>query len=196
MSEGLLWYRQPADHYMNGLPIGTGRLAAMVLGGIETERIALNHEWLWRGQNRCRDTEPRADRLPDVRQALLAGDYEGGTLKGNQAFGSLAGKRESSNRVDPYQPAGDLRLAVAHAPQVTDYRRQLDLRTGLITIQYKAGGVEYRRDVPRRERAGRQRREDAVHRVPERERERVRGPDGYSWIVRQLQRRYGRRLDL
>ncbi|MBT3344431.1 MAG: glycoside hydrolase family 95 protein [Gemmatimonadetes bacterium] len=147
MSEGLLWYRQPADHYMNGLPIGTGRLAAMVLGGIETERIALNHEWLWRGQNRCRDTEPRADRLPDVRQALLAGDYEGGTLKGNQAFGSLAGKRESSNRVDPYQPAGDLRLAVAHAPQVTDYRRQLDLRTGLITIQYKAGGVEYRREI-------------------------------------------------
>ena len=62
-----LWYDKPADEYMSGLPIGTGRLAAMVLGAVQPERVALNHEWLWRGIQRARDVEPAADRLAKVR---------------------------------------------------------------------------------------------------------------------------------
>ena len=52
-----MWYTSPATDWNNGLPIGTGRLAGMVLGGIEEERIALNHEWLNVGQNRDRRNE-------------------------------------------------------------------------------------------------------------------------------------------
>ncbi|MCY2925494.1 MAG: glycoside hydrolase N-terminal domain-containing protein, partial [Planctomycetota bacterium] len=45
-----LWYTTASTEYMSGLPIGTGRLAAMISGTTEPERVALNHEWLWRGE--------------------------------------------------------------------------------------------------------------------------------------------------
>ena len=66
-----LWYTAPAREWLEGLPIGTGRLAAMVLGTHRRERIALNHEWLWKGTNRVRDTEPRSHHLSEARQLLL-----------------------------------------------------------------------------------------------------------------------------
>ena len=140
-----LWYTRPADTYMNGLPIGTGRLAGMVLGTVETERVGLNHEWLWRGRNRCRDTEERSHLLPEVRELLLAGDYAGGTRKGNEAFGGPGGRSGLPNRVDPYQPAGDLHFRLDHGP-VDEYRRELALDTGLVTVSYQADGVFYKRE--------------------------------------------------
>jgi len=69
-----LWYKTPAREYMAGLPVGNGRLAAMVLGDPCCERLALNHEWLWRGCNRQRECDASADRLAAVRELLLAGD--------------------------------------------------------------------------------------------------------------------------
>ncbi|HEX3029901.1 MAG TPA: glycoside hydrolase N-terminal domain-containing protein, partial [Clostridia bacterium] len=77
--ENKLWYRKPAGCWDEGLPIGNGRLAAMVMGCPENERIALNHEWLWRGKNRNRDTEDRSGYLPEVRKLLLEGRYREGT---------------------------------------------------------------------------------------------------------------------
>ena len=134
LPEMKLWHRTPASAYTSGLPIGTGRLAAMVLGPPETERVALNHEWLWRGEHRCRDTQPRAHLLSAVRQLLLEGRYEEGTLKGNEAFGNLGGKRDEPIRLDPYQPAADLFLQFDHG-EVTNYRRELDLHTGVVSVQ-------------------------------------------------------------
>ncbi|NLF02144.1 MAG: glycoside hydrolase family 95 protein, partial [Anaerolineales bacterium] len=140
-----LWYTEPAREYMAGLPIGTGRLAAMVLGSVAPERLALNHEWLWRGVSRSRDTEPRAHLLPEVRRLLLAGDYMEGTRLANEAFGGAGGTkaRETPSRVDPYQPAGDLWFTLDHGP-VSAYRRELDLERGVVTVEYEADGVGYR----------------------------------------------------
>ena len=155
MTEDKLWFEQPAAEWKDGLPIGTGRLAAMVLGDPGRERLALNHEWLWRGTNRCRDTEPRADRLAEVRRLLLDGQWEEGTRKGAEAFGSLSGQPERPNRVDPYQPAGDLHFELDHAErvwagsgrgEVRDYRRELDLSSGLCKVDYAAGHTQYRRE--------------------------------------------------
>ena len=67
-----LWYRAPARDWLEGLPIGTGRVAAMILGTHKTERVALNHEWLWKGEHRGRDAEKNAHLLPKVRKLLLA----------------------------------------------------------------------------------------------------------------------------
>jgi alpha-L-fucosidase 2 len=145
MSSTVLWYARPPAEYIAALPIGTGRLAAMVLGDPAAERLALNHEWLWRGVNRNRDTEPASHLLPEVRALLLSGQFEEGTLKGNQAFGGLGGISKQPNRVDPYQPAGDLRFALDHGP-ATDYRRELDLANGLVTVEYTADGVRFRRE--------------------------------------------------
>ena len=142
-----LWYDKPADEYMSGLPIGTGRLAAMVLGAVQPERVALNHEWLWRGIQRARDVEPAADRLAKVRALLLAGRHAEGTVEGNDAFGGGGGVKRDTHpcRVDPYQPAGDLHFQLDHGP-VEDYQRELDLATGLVHVEYRADGCLYRRD--------------------------------------------------
>jgi alpha-L-fucosidase 2 len=145
MSSTKLWYTHPPAEYIAALPIGTGRLAAMVLGDPIEERLALNHEWLWRGVYRTRDTEPASHLLPEVRALLMAGQYEEGTLKGNQAFGGLGGISKQPHRVDPYQPAGDLRFALDHGA-ATGYRRELDLANGLVTVEYTADGIHYRRE--------------------------------------------------
>lgn len=142
-----LWYRRPASEWKNGLPIGTGRLAAMTLGTVPLDRMVLNHEWLWRGTNRARDTEKRAHLLPEVRELLLSGDYEQGTLKGNEAFGGGGGIRRDQieNRVDPYQPASDLYFRLEHG-EVSDYRRELNLENGLVTVAYTADGAHFRKE--------------------------------------------------
>jgi len=139
-----LWHRSPAGDFTAGLPIGTGRLAAMVLGSPITERVALNHEWLWRGQHRWRDVEPRAHLLGEVRQLLLDGRNAEGTLKGNAAFANLTGERDEPIQLDPYQPAGDLFLRFDHGAS-SGYRRELDLGSGMVTVQYEAAGTRFTR---------------------------------------------------
>ena len=118
----------------------------MVLGGVKRERIALNHEWLWTGVNRHRDTEPCADRLPEVRELLLAGKYAEGTLAGDSAFGGCGADRKT-NRVDSYQPAGDLYIEVEHGPRDPGYRRELDLDKALATVTYKSLHKLFTREV-------------------------------------------------
>jgi len=145
VKEQKLWFEEPAAEWKDGLPIGTGRLAAMVLGDPTQERLALNHEWLWRGTNRCRDTAPRAELLSQVRELLLSGQWEEGTRRGDEAFGCLSGEQGRPNHVDPYQPAGDLRFELEHG-EVRDYRRELDLTSGLCKVEYAAGPVHFRRE--------------------------------------------------
>ena len=142
-----LRYNTPASEYMCGLPVGTGRLAAMVCGTAERERLALNHEWLWRGTHRTRDPHHAADKLQEVRDLLLAGEYVQGTLKGNEYFAPTGGARakEAPTRVDPYQPAGDLILEMEHGV-ATDYKRQLDLDRAVASVSYQADGVTYTRE--------------------------------------------------
>ena len=139
-----LWYTEPASEYMCGLPIGTGRLAAMVIGGMP-ERVALNNEWLWRGTNRNREPQKSAHLLQEVRQLLLAGKYEEGTRRGNEAFGGGGGTSGTPSRVDPYQPAGDLHFSLDHG-EVTGYRRELSLESGLVTVSYEVDGTHFQRE--------------------------------------------------
>ena len=98
-----IWSQKTTDEYLSGLPIGTGRLAAMVLGEADNERVGLNHEWLWRGPNRHREPPKAAHLLAGVRELLLAGNYADGTTEGNEAFGGPGGirQKEEPNRVDP-----------------------------------------------------------------------------------------------
>ncbi len=140
-----LWLRMPASNWADGLPIGTGRLAAMVLGGIPTDRLVLNHEWLWTGLNRHRDVEDVAAHLPEVRQALLDGRYEEGTELGNRWFGGGGGNSGTKARVDSYQTAGDLCIRFRHSP-FCNYRRELNLADGSAQVAYHAGREEYTRE--------------------------------------------------
>ncbi|MFC1452132.1 glycoside hydrolase N-terminal domain-containing protein [Verrucomicrobiota bacterium] len=140
-----LWYQAPPREWLEGLPIGTGRLAAMVMGAHKRDRLALNHEWLWSGINRERDTEPRHERLAAVRKLLLAGSYAQGTLAANEAFAGGGGLSGTPGRVDPYQPAGDLYMEFDHGP-LKDYRRELDLERAVATVSYSAGNTRFVRE--------------------------------------------------
>ena len=99
--EKLMWYRTPTQDYMEGLPLGNGRLAAMALGTPERFRLALNHEWLWRGENRLRDFDDVHEHLSNVRELLLAGRFAEGTRLANDYFGGGGSMKGGPNRVDP-----------------------------------------------------------------------------------------------
>lgn len=142
----VLWYMQPASSWLEGLPVGTGRLAAMVMGGVERERLALNHEWLWRGIYKHRDVWDAAAELPKVRQLLDEERWEEATLFANDAFGGTGGISGKPGRVDAYQPAGDLYFEVTHG-SIDDYRRELDLETAMVTVTYSSDGKRITRET-------------------------------------------------
>jgi alpha-L-fucosidase 2 len=143
-----LWYKSPATEWKDGLPIGTGRLAAMVLGKAGSERFALNHEWLWRGKDRTREPDKSAHLLKDIRALILAGKYNEANIQANDAFGGGGGRKrkERPGRIDSYQPAGDFQIRLHHGA-ATDYRRELDLERGVVTISYQADGTSFRHEA-------------------------------------------------
>jgi len=137
----LLWLAQPAGRWLDALPIGNGRLGAMIFGGVEQERLALNHENLWHGKTRDRSTTPQHQHLAEIRALLLAGKWiEGAEL----ATVYLSGHER---RVQPYQPFGDLKIETPEHAEYTGYQRSLELATGLAEVRYTAGGVTFRREI-------------------------------------------------
>ncbi|MBI3922748.1 MAG: glycoside hydrolase family 95 protein, partial [Armatimonadetes bacterium] len=141
-----LWYRTPPCEWKEGLPVGNGVLAGMVCGSIEKERIALNHEWLWRATHRERDVEEKHQHLAEIRRLFFEGKvFESGTLA-NQRLGGPGGVSGTKNRVGSYQPVGDLFLEFQHG-EVSNYRRELNLATGIVTVNYTAGDGSYQREI-------------------------------------------------
>ena len=143
-----MWHNRPASEYIEGYPVGNGVLAAMVLGRYPKERIALNHEWLWRAEGRYRDFQPCHQHLDEIRGLFLEGKtLQAGELA-NEKLGSPPGNLFSRvpygipNSVDPYQPAGDLFLDTG-IEDVSQYRRLLDLATGIAETQYVSDNVEF-----------------------------------------------------
>ncbi|HYL77677.1 MAG TPA: glycoside hydrolase family 95 protein [Bryobacteraceae bacterium] len=136
-----LWYRQPAEKWTEAMPIGNGRLGAMVFGKVESERIQLNEDSIWAGARSDRVNPEALKNLPEVRRLLMDG-------KPAQAE-ALAAKTMLGVplRLPPYQPLGDLWLNFAPAGEVSDYRRELDLSTGMVRITYAAGGAHYTREI-------------------------------------------------
>ncbi|HUT73371.1 MAG TPA: glycoside hydrolase N-terminal domain-containing protein [Armatimonadota bacterium] len=128
--------QQPAGRWMDGFPLGNGRLGAMVLGGLPTARLALNHEKLWRGKTRDRTTEAKHQHLPEIRRLFFAGKLmEAAEL----AVRHLSGH---DRRVQPYQPVGDLTMESPGHELATasDYVRTLDLAEGLAHVTYACQG--------------------------------------------------------
>ena len=142
-----LWYNKPGETFMCGLPVGTGRLAGMVYGKPGREYIALNHEWLWRGTNRNRESVKSAHLLNEIREIILKGDYLEGNIRANKAFTNGGGllQTEKPNRVDPYQPAGDLIISIPHG-EYSSYHRELDLDNAVVKINYQADGINFQKE--------------------------------------------------
>lgn len=126
----ILWYTKPAQSWLEGLPIGNGRLAAMVHGGESYDQLSLNHEWLWRGVNKERENTQVAEHLHEIRALLQQDKFYEGTQLANHYLGGAGGVSGKKNRVDSYQPAGDLYFEIK---QFKSYiKRQLDIKGGVV----------------------------------------------------------------
>ena len=137
-----LWYRRPATKWeTEALPVGNGRLAAMVFGGIDHERIQFNEESVWDGAPGDPTNPEALIALPEVRRLLFEGKNEEAT--------KLAGEKMMGNpmRVKSYQTLGDLVLELPAATVVTGYRRDLNLDTGIARVSYGVDGVQFTREV-------------------------------------------------
>jgi alpha-L-fucosidase 2 len=150
-----LWYRQPArvnapapssasrnnPGWLEALPVGNGRLGAMVFGGVQKERIQLNENTLWDGKAQDTTNPEALKHLPEVRRLLFEG-------KNNEAT-DLANKYLMGNpvRIKSYQTLGDLWIETDTKGPVEDYRRELDLSTGIATVTYRVGDVHFRREI-------------------------------------------------
>ena len=140
--ETRLWYDHPAtDWETQALPIGNGRLGAMVFGGIASERIQLNEDTLWAGGPRDCNNPAALEHLEEIRRLLFAG-------KPGEAF-DLADKYAMGNprTLRPYQTLGDLRLTLPGHEDAVDYRRELDLDTGIVRVSYRVGETRYTREI-------------------------------------------------
>ena len=131
----LFFHTAPAE-WMEGLPIGNGRLAGMVWGN-KSDQLTLNHEWLWTGRNKNREVPDVAKYLPLVREFIRKGDPYTATALANSIFGGKGGISGLPGRVDDYQPAGELRLDFDGEAVLET--RELDIQTGIATICRRLG---------------------------------------------------------
>ncbi len=141
MSALELWYRQPATVWTEALPIGNGRLGAMVFGGVGEERIQLNESTFWSG-GPYQPINPEAlPHLRAVRELIFAGHYAEAEALANAKLMAVPHLQMS------FQPIGDVSIAFDHAAPAEDYRRSLDLDRAVATTTYRAGGVTFTREA-------------------------------------------------
>jgi len=135
-----LWYQQPAAKWEEALPVGNGRLGAMVFGGTAEERLQLNESTLWGGLPHDYSNPGAGQHLSELRRLIFAGKINEAEELGQKMLGSPKCQR-------PYQPLGDLRLRFPGHEQVERYVRSLDLDQALATTTYRIGGVDFKREV-------------------------------------------------
>lgn len=136
-----LWYPEPADLWKEALPLGNGRMGAMVFGGVDQERLQLNEESLWAGLPFETYPDNFRENLKILQDKVLSGDAGEARAFGRERMT----KRPSSFR--SYEPLADLNIEFSHPDGFSDYRRDLNLVDGIATVTYNAGGVQYQREV-------------------------------------------------
>ena len=137
-----LWYAQPAEVWMESLPIGNGRLGAMTYGGIEEEKLALNESTMWSGQyNENQNIPFGREKMNQLRKLF----FEGKLSEGNRIAGdNLHGNQTSFGT---HLPIGDLKMQFIYPEgKVTDYRRSLSLDEAVSSVSFNSGGVNYKRE--------------------------------------------------
>ena len=134
-----LWYRKPAEKWVEALPIGSGRLGAMVFGGTADERIQFNEDTLWTGKPHDYSHTGAAGHLPEIRRLIDDGKAEDASKLVRESFLSVPVRQRA------YQPFGDLRLHFPGHEKAVEYRRELDLDGAVARVTYLVDGVRYER---------------------------------------------------
>lgn len=137
-----LWYATPSGNvWENALPIGNGRLGAMVYGNVVHETIQLNEHTLWSGGPNRNDNPAALAALPDIRRLIFAGKQKEAEQLANK---SIITKKSNGQM---FQPLGNLHLTFPGHENYTNYYRELDIERAIARTTYSVGGVTYTREV-------------------------------------------------
>ncbi len=135
-----LWYTQPAATWNEALPLGNGRLGAMVFGDPAHEHLQLNESGMWAGRLLDRNNPAALQTLPEIRKLLFAGKPHEAELLADRTMIGIP------RRLPQYQTLGDLHIDFPSTGPVTNYRRELDLSRAIATVTYIANGVTFKRE--------------------------------------------------
>jgi len=136
-----LWYNRPSAKWTEALPVGNGKMGAMVFGGVDSEHIQFNEGTLWTGAPHSYVHAGAVKFLPEIRKLLFEGkQMEAQALAGKEFMGIPL-------RQKAYQPCGDLYIDFPDHTAVADYRRLLNLDTAVAEVTYKIGEVTFKREV-------------------------------------------------
>ncbi|SEA70548.1 alpha-L-fucosidase 2 [Prevotella sp. tc2-28] len=139
-----LWYNQPAMTWTQALPIGNGVMGGMVFGTPAVEHIQINEETIWAGQPNNVLNPNAKEALPEVRRLIFEGKYkEAQELANAKVMPNAAGK----NMGMPFQPFGDLYIAMPGHADYRNYERWLDLDDAKSIVKYEVDGVKYKRET-------------------------------------------------
>jgi len=137
----ILWYRSPASAWEEALPVGNGRLGAMVFGKYREERIQLNEDTYWSGGPYSTVVNGGYKVLPEIQKNI----FQGNPLKAHKLFGRyLMGYPVEQQK---YQALANLIISFKDEEEVTGYKRWLDLKSGVTSVQYTVNGITFLREV-------------------------------------------------
>jgi alpha-L-fucosidase 2 len=137
-----LWYNNPSGTtWENALPIGNGRLGAMVYGNVEKEIIQLNEHTVWSGSPNRNDNPEALAALPEIRKLILEGKYK----EAEKLAGKAIISKKSHGQM--FQPVGNLELIFDGHENFSDYYRELDIERAVTKTSYTMGDVTFTREV-------------------------------------------------
>lgn len=139
--EHKLWYDKPAQVWTEALPLGNGRLGAMVYGNPGAEQIQLNEETIWAGQPNNNANPEALEWIPKIRQLVFEGKYR------EAQDMATAHVKSKTNQGMPYQPFGDLRITFPGHTRYENYYRELSLDSARTVVKYKVDGVNFTRET-------------------------------------------------
>jgi alpha-L-fucosidase 2 len=140
-SRWTLWYRQPAQRWVEALPIGNGRLGAMLFGDPAAERLQLNEDSFWDGGPYDPSDPGALEALREVRRLIWAGRYAEAQALADARM--MARPRRQMS----YSTLGELRVELDGQEDVDAYRRWLDLDEAIVASSWQAGGRRIRRQA-------------------------------------------------
>lgn len=136
-----LWYAKPAIAWTDAMPVGNGRIGAMVFGGYNQERIQMNEESIWSGSKINNNNKEAATHLPEIQQALFTGEYKKALqLSSDYLVGTPP-------RIRSYQPLGNLYINYSWIGRPQQYKRSLTLNTGIAKTEYIVDGNHISEEV-------------------------------------------------
>ncbi|MFV5693406.1 glycosyl hydrolase family 95 catalytic domain-containing protein [Flavobacterium sp. LT1R49] len=136
-----LWYDKPATIWNEALPLGNGRLGAMVFGDPSVERLQLNEETIWGGSPNSNAHPNGLKSLPVVRQLIFDGKYDEAQALTDKEMMS------KSNNGMPYQTFGSVYISFPGHQKYTDYYRDLNIDNATAKVKYTVNGVEFTREI-------------------------------------------------